>query len=189
MPRILAVVTLLVLLVAHAGVSSTAAAAPLGSSQWAGSPAPIGSTPAKLVIGAIGVNQALVPVGLDQSRRPIVPRHQVGWYIHSGRPGRGENVVMWGHVLRWRDTPRIPAPFERLDTLKIGAEVKVVQADGKAYRYRVTKTIMAKPSDIQHILPTGKERLTLVSCFGDKVIVNGRITKKYRLITLAEPIR
>lgn len=184
MRRFSRLVALLALLIAaQTGTTLVAAGAP-GS----GPGSLLVAAPKKLLIGDIRLNETLMPVGLDKSRRPIVPAHNVGWYIHSARPGQGDNVVMWGHVLRWRATPRIPAPFERLSTLKNGAEIKVVLADGKVYRYRVTKTVWARPSDIQYILPTGKERLTLVSCIGDKVIVSGRVTKKFRLITIAEPI-
>ncbi len=187
MRRFSPLVALIAVLIA-AQASTTFVAAGGSSSGPGSTPAASSAAPKRLLINGIGLNETLMPVGLDRSRRPIVPAHNVGWYIHSARPGQGDNVVMWGHVLRWRATPRIPAPFERLSTLKKGAEIKVVVADGKVYRYRVTKTVWARPSEIQYILPTGKERLTLVSCIGDKVIVSGRLTKKFRLITIAEPI-
>jgi hypothetical protein len=36
-------------------------------------------------------------------------------------------------------------------------------------------------------LPQGEERLTLVSCIGEKVIVNGATQMTHRLITIALP--
>jgi LPXTG-site transpeptidase (sortase) family protein len=189
MRRFSRLVALLALLIAAQAGTTLVAAAGGSSSRSGFRPAASSvAAPKQLQIAGIGLNETLMPVGLDASRRPIVPMHNVGWYIHSARPGQGDNVVMWGHVLRFRATPRIPAPFERLATLKTGAAIKVVAEDGKVYRYRVTKTVWARPSDIQYILPTGKEQLTLVSCIGDKVIVRGQLTKKYRLITIAEPI-
>jgi len=147
------------------------------------------AAPVRLIIPAIKLNQALAHVGLDKGRRPIVPKHDVGWYIHSARPAQGENVVMWGHVLRWKATPRIPAPFERLSELKIGAPISVELSNGRVRRYSVTRKVWARPSEVKYILPVGSERLTLVSCIGDNVIVKGSLTKEYRLITIATPVR
>ncbi len=162
-----------------------AAAAP---ARTAGDAAPA-AAPVRLIIPAIKLNQALAHVGLDKGRRPIVPKHDAGWYIHSARPAQGENVVMWGHVLRWKATPRIPAPFERLSELKIGAPISVELSNGRVRRYSVTRKVWARPSEVKYILPVGSERLTLVSCIGDNVIVKGSLTKEYRLITIATPVR
>lgn len=144
--------------------------------------------PVQLRIGAIKLNESLLPVGLDRQGRPVAPKHKVGWYMHSARPGQGENVVLWGHVLRWKDAPRVPAPFERLKDVKLGAEVSVVMSNRRAYRYRVTRKVWARPNMVQFILPTGSERLTLVSCVGKNVVANGELTKEFRLI-IAEPMR
>ncbi|MDQ5852262.1 MAG: class F sortase, partial [Chloroflexota bacterium] len=103
------------------------------------------------------------------------------------RPGEGSNVVFWGHVLRWRSQPKIPAPFARLHELQPGARVTVVTVDGRVRRYHVTRQVWVRPSEVQYILPTDSERITLVSCIGDKVIRNGELTKEFRLITIAEP--
>jgi LPXTG-site transpeptidase (sortase) family protein len=147
------------------------------------------ASPVRLRIPAIKVDQPIITVGLDKQRRPIVPMHNVGWYTYSARPGTVDNVVMWGHVLRWKVSPRIPAPFERLSELKLGAEISVSMSDGKIYRYKVTRTVLARSSEIGYILPTGKAQLTLVSCYGDNVIKKGELTKEFRLITIATPIK
>ncbi len=144
--------------------------------------------PVRLRIPAIKLDQPLVSVGLDKERRPVVPKHNVGWYQFSARPGERENVVLWGHVLRWKATPRIPAPFERLNEVKVGAEISVTMADGKLYRYKVARTVLARPEEIRYILPTGRAQLTLVSCFGKNVISRGELTKEFRLITIATPL-
>jgi hypothetical protein len=44
-----------------------------------------------------------------------------------------------------------------------------------------------QPEDVQFILPTKREQVTLVSCIGDKVIRDGTLTKEFRLITIAAP--
>ena len=145
------------------------------------------SQPARIIIPAIELDLAPMPVGLDEQRIPIVPRHDAGWFTDSAMPGQGSNVVFWGHVLRWVDTPEIAAPFARVHELQPGAEVVVVAADGTERHYRVTQQVQVQPEDVHYIYPTATERVTLVSCIGDNVIVDGMLTKKFRLVTIAEP--
>lgn len=145
--------------------------------------------PVRIQIPAIKLDYKPVPVGLDARGVPIVPKHDVGWYIHSAMPGQGDNVVFWGHVLRFKSAPQIPAPFARVKELKPGAQIIITTASGKKLTYRVTKAVQVTPDQVQYILPTGKEQITLVSCIGDNVVTNGKLTKKYRLITIAEPAK
>ncbi len=145
------------------------------------------SEPARLQIAAIGLDRGLVSVGLDSQRVPIVPDHDVGWYNLSARPGAGENIVLWGHVLRFRATPDIPAPFARVKELALGAEIVLYDAAGAARRYVVTEQVWATPDQVAYILPQGREMLTLVSCIGDRVVVDNSLELTHRLITIAEP--
>ena len=141
-----------------------------------------------MVIGDIGLDGRLVSVGLDKNRIPIVPDHDIGWYNLSARPGEGDNIVLWGHVLRFRNAPKIPAPFAHLKNLKVGAAVKLYDRDGNLHSYVVTKQVWATPDQVKYILPTGREMVTMVSCIGDKVIQDGEVVdESHRLITIAEP--
>lgn len=152
-------------------------------------PTEIPAEPVRLEIPDIALDYKPVPVGLDKNRVPIVLDREVAWYNLSAKPGQGENVVFWAHVLRFIATPNIPAPFERVQELKPGALIIVTAADGKQARYRVTQAVRVKPNQVEYIMPTGKEQLTLVSCIGDKVIENGIVTKTQRLVTIAEPVQ
>ena len=143
--------------------------------------------PVRLQIPAINLDLKPISVGIDRNRVPIVPKHDVGWYNASALPGKGSNVVFWGHVLRWLDSPGIPAPFARMQELKPGSSIELTLADGQRFTYRVTQQVQARPEEVQYILPTGGERVTLVSCIGDNVIYEGVLTKEFRLITIAEP--
>ena len=148
------------------------------------------SVPVRIVIEDIGMDRSLVSVGLDKKRTPIVPKRDVGWYNLSARPGQGENIVMWGHVLRFRETPKISAPFARVKELTPGAVIVLYTEDGAKHRYVVTKQMRVKPTEVKYILPVGGERLTLVSCIGDKVIRGGDVKDMtQRLITIAEPAK
>ncbi len=144
--------------------------------------------PTRIVIDAVGIDQQIVSVGLDKKRVPIVPDHDVGWYNLSAQPGQGDNVVLWGHVLRFRQTPKIPAPFARIKEVKPGAAVVLYDQAGKAHNYVVKQQIWVLPNEVEYILPKDKEMITLVSCIGDKVINNGEVVdESHRLITIAEP--
>jgi LPXTG-site transpeptidase (sortase) family protein len=145
--------------------------------------------PTRLVIDDIGLDQPLLPVGLDADSAPIVPKHDAGWFTESAAPGQGENIVLWGHALRFRDQPEMPAPFGRLNQLKLGDRMMLYDAMGKAYAYTITHQLWVTPDQVNYILPTGKERVTMVSCIGDQVIGrNGAVVNMtHRLITIAEP--
>lgn len=143
--------------------------------------------PTRILIDAITLDQPLVPVGLDDTNVPIVPKHDVGWYYYSAQPGTGDNVVLWGHVLRFRDAPDVPAPFARLRDVQIGDRITVYAANGTAHQYIVNDLIWATPDQVEYILPQGQEMLTLVSCIGDQVIVNDSVELTHRLITVAFP--
>jgi LPXTG-site transpeptidase (sortase) family protein len=153
---------------------------------------PIAVTPAqpvRLQIPAIKLDYKPVSVGLDKNRVPIVPKHDVGWYNLSAMPGQGDNIVFWGHVLRFKSAPKIPAPFARVKELKPGATIIVTTARGEKAYYKVRGSVQVTPDQVSYILPIGKEQLTLVSCIGENVISGGGVTKKYRLITIADPVK
>jgi LPXTG-site transpeptidase (sortase) family protein len=176
---------------ATAPATSPPAAQPAPATQATRAPAQAASRPSQPVrieINDIEVDGRLVSVGLDSDRIPIVPKHDVGWYNLSAMPGQGENIVLWGHVLRFRDSPKIPAPFARLKELKPGASVVLYDKSGSAHNYVVTKQVWVTPDQVEYILPRGKEMVTMVSCIGDKIIQDGEvIDESHRLITIAEP--
>jgi sortase (surface protein transpeptidase) len=147
------------------------------------------SVPTRLVIDSIGLDYRVVGAGLDSSALPIVPDHDIGWYTDSAAPGQGDNVVLWAHVLRFRNAPKTPAPFARLKELPLGATVTVYDDLGAAHHYVVTQQVTATPDQVEYILPQGHERVTMVSCYGQNVIVNGGVVDmSHRLITIAEPV-
>lgn len=143
--------------------------------------------PVRLVIDAIDLDRVLVPVGLDANRVPVVPDHDVGWYRLGAMPGQGDNIVLWGHVLRFRKTPHIPAPFARLKELRPGAVVILIDEHGVEHRYAVTRQVWATPDEVHYMLPQGREMVTMISCIGDKIIADGSVEMTHRLITIAEP--
>jgi sortase (surface protein transpeptidase) len=156
----------------------------------AAAPEPVRASAAtRLVIDSIGLDYRTVAVGTDASGNPIVPDHDLGWFTGSAAPGNGENVVFWGHVLRFRHAPGVPAPFARLKELPIGARVTVYDDLGAAHEYAITRQVAVRPDQVEYILPVGGERITMVSCYGEQVIAGGEVVDMtQRLITIAEPV-
>lgn len=169
--------------------ANQAGAPTANSAAQAARPAPAPSAaPTRLVVKDIGLDYRPVTVGLDKQLVPIVPEHDVGWYKYSSGPGEGENIVLWGHVLRFKNQPNTPAPFARVKELQPGAGLVLYDSAGNPHRYVIKQQVWVKPDQVEYILPQGKEMVTLVSCIGDKVISNGEvIDESHRLITIAEP--
>ncbi|RRR68183.1 MAG: class F sortase [Candidatus Viridilinea halotolerans] len=143
--------------------------------------------PVRLVIEMLGLDREVLAAGLDAQNMPLVPDHDVAWYSYSATPGQGENIVLWGHVMRFRSAPDIPAPFARLHELAPGAQIALYDAQGRRTGYRVTHQIQALPHQIEYMLPKGHERLTLITCIGEMVVDERGVNMSHRLITLAEP--
>lgn len=170
--------------------SPTPRRAPSPTPRRAPSPTPQApNQPVRLVIPAIELDRPLVSVGLDRNRIPIVPKHDAAWYNLSARPGEGENIVFWGHVLRFRAQPNIPAPFARVQELQPGDRITIFTANGQAHVYVVHEQIWVRPEQVEYILPQGREVITMVSCIGDKVLVGNELEMSHRLITIALPVR
>ena len=170
--------------------STPSAATPLATPKAATAPAPqptVPSKPVRIVIPDIDMDRPLLQVGIDAETVPIVPKHDAGWYDGSARPGQGGNIVLWGHALRFKDSPDIPAPFGQLEKLNPGAQIVLYTAEGTAYRYTVAQQIWATPDQVEYIRPKGGERLTLISCIGDKIMTKRGIDMTHRLVTIAEP--
>jgi hypothetical protein len=144
--------------------------------------------PQRIIVGSIGLDRGLVSVGLDAADFPVVPDHDVAWYNRSARPGGGDNVVVWGHALRFRNAPDLAAPLERMKLASVGDSVQIVTADGASFAYVIREQVWARPDEVGYILPKGVELLTIVNCIGDIVITDGEIDMSHRLITIADPL-
>jgi len=150
---------------------------------------PIARPPVRLVVPKIALDTRVVAAGVDRTGAPIVLDHDVAWFNQSAQPGEGENIALWGHVLRFRHAQHIPAPFARMKELAIGDRVTVYDDQGRAYAYAVTQRVLAKPYEVEYILPRGREMVSMVSCYGDRVISNGEVVDMtQRLIVIAEPV-
>jgi len=96
-----------------------------------------------------------------------VPKNAAGWHMNSALPGHGENVVLSGHH---NVDGKV---FRYVVDLSIGDEV-TLYADGTPYTYEVSEKYIlqeygmpleVRKKNAQWILPSGDERLTLVTCW------------------------
>lgn len=130
----------------------------------------------RLTVPKMGrIRDAVVPyaVGTDENAlRDSAGIHLAG----TGFPWEeNANVYIAGHRMGYPFTDSYLA-FYDLHNVEVGDEVKLTDANGTEYSYRVFKTLTAEPSDSFLTLPVpGKNVVTLQTCtlpdYSDRLIV------------------
>jgi LPXTG-site transpeptidase (sortase) family protein len=180
------------------GGRTAGAAAPTGTRRGPGRPTPSSGTPSarplarsvpvRLRVPAIGVDTALLRLGLDADGSVAVPPIEkdapAGWYDGSPTPGQTGPAVILGHVTVGAYGDGV---FRHLDRLRAGDRIAVRRADGTTAEFAVTRT---RTVDKAHF-PTsavygnvGRPELRLITCGGprtgtgyrDNVIVFAALT-------------
>jgi hypothetical protein len=124
--------------------------------------------PVRVRLPAIGVDSALVELGVDGEGVLVPPTDfaRAGWFAAGPTPGEVGPSVIAGHV----DSQDGPAVFFRLDELVAGDEVLVDRVDGTTARFTVTSTERF-PKDrfpTQEVYgPTPRAELKLITCGGE----------------------
>ncbi len=138
------VAALLAIIAVAAGCSSVAAPAPTPSVSASGRVPSSGaasaltrSAPVRVQIPAIGVDSALMQLGLQVDGSLQVPPSgfPAGWYTGAPTPGELGPAILAGHV-DWGGQPGV---FYRLRDLQPGAEITVTRQDGIVTVFRVTQ--------------------------------------------------
>lgn len=147
--------------------------------------------PVRLKIAAIGVDAAVERVGLDNENAMDVPQdpHNTAWYQYGPRPGQPGNAVIAGHV----DYQGLgPVVFARLDQLKQGDEVVVVDEHGVERRFAVTgiETYPRRDAPVDKIFgPAIGEALVLITCDKESTFDRGRREYRNNIVVYAEAKR
>ena len=123
--------------------------------------------PVALTIPAIGVQTALIDLGLTPSGALQVPSSTsvAGWYTGSPRPGAVGSAVIAGHI----DSRVGPGVFLRLSQLRRGDRVYVRRADRTLAVFTVTAVRMYAKDDFPPLAvygPTPDPELRLITCGG-----------------------
>ena len=110
------------------------------------------------------VKNALVPTAASADEEQM----NVHTAIHvrgTGFPWQKQaNVYIAGHRIGYLNTPSLLA-FYDLNKLGTGDKIKVKDANGRRYTYKVFRTLVVKPSDIAITRPIrGRNILSLQSC-------------------------
>jgi LPXTG-site transpeptidase (sortase) family protein len=91
---------------------------------------------------------------------------EVAWYMFGPRPGEEGNAVIVGH----RDSKTNPnGVFRRLNDLKIGDKIEIVDVNGNTLKFNVIKKAAYDDSNapMKEIFGTGdKKMLNLITCSG-----------------------
>jgi len=94
-------------------------------------------------------------------------RRAAGHIEHTPPPGKPGNIGIAGH----RDTT-----FRALRGVKVGDPLLLTTAD-RTYEYRVSRTWIVEPADVEVLDPTERPALTLVTCYPFSFI--GSAPKRY----------
>lgn len=82
-----------------------------------------------------------------------------GSYLVTGAfPGEGGNIVIYGHN-KW-------GIFGKLNNVKKGQKVILINKDGKEYEYTVDKILVVDPTNTSFVEPKDYEVLTIYTCTG-----------------------
>lgn len=154
-------------------------------------PLPAEEPPSRIVAPAIDLDATIVPMGWEMVDRDgamvsewVVPEKAAGWHLNSALPGHEENVVVSGHH-------NIKGKvFRYVVDLEPGDEIILYTGD-TPYVYVVAEKYILKESGMplstrkknaQWIMPSGDERLTLVTCWPYEWPGNS-----HRVIVVARP--
>ncbi|MFC2036674.1 sortase domain-bontaining protein [Chloroflexota bacterium] len=130
--------------------------------------------PTRIIAPAIEMDVKVLPMGWEVVDRKgtfisewVVPEKAAGWHMNSALPGHEENVVLSGHH-------NIEGKvFRHVVDLTMGDEI-TLYVDDTPYTYTVSEKYILKEAGMplrvrrknaQWIMPTGDERLTLVTCW------------------------
>jgi sortase (surface protein transpeptidase) len=125
-----------------------------------------GPTPTGLVIDDLGIDAAILPVGVEtDGAMEVPPADQVGWYRFGPAPGDDGSTVLAAHV----DYDGERGVFFELRSIQPGATVEVLSSDGSRRRFTVDAVTQVAKVDLGTTAVfdrTGPPRLALITCGG-----------------------
>lgn len=129
--------------------------------------------PRFLTIEKLGIKNArIIGVGVREDGSMGTPYniYDVGWYVHSGKPGGGQTLLMDGH----NGGPTMAGVFKYLPTIQNGDIIEIERGDGARFKYSVVESFIIplaeadKHMDKMQESPTqGQESLSLITCTGE----------------------
>ncbi|MEX1112504.1 MAG: sortase [Candidatus Andersenbacteria bacterium] len=130
---------------------------------------------------ALPINQLVIPtldIRLDITPGYIhggvwsIAKNKVSHLVSSARPSESGNIVMYGHNKR--------SVLGGLTDIELGAVIELTDASGTLHSYRVEEMHIVTPGQLDLVLPTDQEVLTIFTCTG--------IFDQNRLVIRATPL-
>ena len=116
-----------------------------------------GSLPVYIKSYPIGIDIEIKEAEIVKGVWQVYPT-SVSHLNSSGRIGEEKNIVIYGHN---KDDVFGPIRY-----MKEGSEIELSDENGKKYIYKVVKTDIVKPDNLDYVLPKNEEILTLYTCVG-----------------------
>lgn len=130
---------------------------------------PINAIPTHIAIPSIGVDAAVIGIGLDNNQFELKPLDTspktVGWYLYGPPPGAPGPATFLSHV-NFNGTP---GAFAHLDKVNVGDKITVSRGGGPDLVFTATKVktwAKAKFDQLHPFDPTPDAQLRLATCGG-----------------------
>lgn len=140
--------------------------------------------PAYIIIPSIGVNAAIVSVGLTDEGAVDSPKDPAwaGWFEKGPLPGERGSTIIDGHR-GWRN--KTPAIFDRLHEIQLDDYVIIIDEEGNTLTYRVyaLKTYDPNESPDEVFAPSTTSLLNLITCNGEWDFLAQTATKRLVVFT------
>jgi hypothetical protein len=123
--------------------------------------------PILIQIPSIGVDAPVELAGVDRHGDMQVPVNpcDVAWYKLGSAPGAAGDAVIDGHLDWWNDGPAV---FWKLDRIRTGAEIDIIEGGGAKVRFKVAKLVsLHRTGEPPGLFSTsGPAMLSLYTCAG-----------------------
>ncbi len=116
-----------------------------------------GINPIQLTIDSFSINLPVISLNISEGVWEVNDE-AANHLSSSAKIGEGSNIVIYGHN-KW-------AVLGKIKDIKAGDVINLVGQDTKVYQYQVFETLTVTPEDIEHVLPTDSEQLTIYTCAG-----------------------
>lgn len=117
----------------------------------------IGHQPTRVVVEGVGIDLPLLSVEIQNGIWPT-SLDSANHLSTSATPLQSGNIVIYAH--------NRPHLFRPLHEVEIGDEIVVKNQDDRAFSYQVESIHVVSPDQIDLVLPTNTEVLTIYTCTG-----------------------
>lgn len=116
-----------------------------------------GINPIQLTIDSFNISLPVISSSISEGVWEV--NDEVANHLSSSaKIGEDSNIVIYGHN-KW-------AVLGKIKNIKAGDVITLVGQNALVYQYQVFETLTVTPEEIEHVLPTDTEQLTIYTCSG-----------------------